>query len=120
LHVVGTVVLVLLSLFISDDDLKQWGDAAVSWLVVNVPFLVYFIQLTILRLQDTNRNGTQAILLFVPFINLFYAIIPFFAPGTEGENKYGAPSDQKVYKWFLRSVLSDVSIKKKAAHESEA
>ena len=48
------------------------------------------IMLGVRRLHDLNRNGWFMILLFVPFINLIFLLYLWFAPGTFGDNRFGA------------------------------
>jgi uncharacterized membrane protein YhaH (DUF805 family) len=58
--------------------------------------IVAFILMTITslilargRLQDTNRNGSMALLLLIPLVNLVVMIPLIFRDGTIGPNKYG-------------------------------
>ena len=41
------------------------------------------------RLHDLNRSGFHFWLLFIPFYNLYLALVLFFSKGTLGANPYG-------------------------------
>lgn len=45
------------------------------------------------RLNDLNRTGWLALLLFVPVISNFFPLYLIFAPGDKGRNDYGLPAE---------------------------
>ena len=51
------------------------------------------ILVSVKRFHDTNRSGWRVLLWLVPVYGWFYVpIVCGFFKGTDGENKYGAPS----------------------------
>ena len=54
---------------------------------------IVFIALTILesskRFHDINKSGSDAFLLLIPFVNLYYYFYLIFTDGTIGPNEYG-------------------------------
>ena len=53
-----------------------------------VATLVLMFMLTIQRSHDFNMTGWFSLLSLVPLVNLLF----WFIPGTDGENRYGAPT----------------------------
>ena len=45
--------------------------------------------ITIKRLHDLDRPGWHFLLMAIPIYNIFLGLVLFFAPGTEGDNRYG-------------------------------
>lgn len=75
--IVGTVLAALL------------GQAGVIALVLMwVALLVIGFMLTIQRCHDFNTSGWLSLLVLVPLANLIF----WFIPGTDGVNRYGAPT----------------------------
>jgi uncharacterized membrane protein YhaH (DUF805 family) len=56
--------------------------------VVWVALMVILFMLTIQRCHDFNMSGWLSILVLVPFVNLIF----WFIPGTDGPNRFGAPT----------------------------
>ncbi len=56
--------------------------------VMWVAILVIVFMLTIQRCHDFNTSGWLSILVLVPFVNLIF----WFIPGTDGQNRFGAPT----------------------------
>jgi len=56
--------------------------------VVWVALLVIGFMLTIQRCHDFDTSGWLSILVLVPFVNLIF----WFIPGTDGPNRFGAPT----------------------------
>lgn len=48
------------------------------------------IMISIRRLHDLNKSGWFMLFLIIPFVNLVFILYLYLAPGTVGENKYGA------------------------------
>ena len=46
--------------------------------------------IAIRRLHDLNKSGWWLLVSFIPYINIVFCLYILFAPGTPGENKYGA------------------------------
>src|SRR5690348_2945671 len=43
------------------------------------------------RLHDMDKSGWWSLLILVPLVNLIFWLFLIFAPGTIGENRFGAP-----------------------------
>ena len=59
---------------------------AVGGVFTAVMSIIYGVR----RLNDMNRSGWLILLMFVPLANFLLALVMLFAPGSKGENKYGA------------------------------
>ena len=56
--------------------------------VVWVALMVIIFMLTIQRCHDFDTTGWLSILVLVPLVNLIF----WFIPGTQGQNRFGAPT----------------------------
>jgi uncharacterized membrane protein YhaH (DUF805 family) len=61
---------------------------ALFWLAILVPSLAVLVR----RLHDTDRSGAWFFISFVPFIGGLWLLVLTLSGGTQGQNKYGAPS----------------------------
>ncbi|MBQ7454340.1 MAG: DUF805 domain-containing protein [Selenomonadaceae bacterium] len=63
--------------------------ALVMWTLL---LLIAFgsVMLSVRRLHDLDKRGWFIFLLFVPAVNLIFMAYLFIAPGTIGNNRYGA------------------------------
>ena len=52
---------------------------------------VIFVLFVIRRLHDFDASGWWTLLLFVPFVNLIFALVLALKAGTAGANRYGPP-----------------------------
>ena len=67
-----------------DDEMFQVLDSCIFGIgVLAVAFQI------IKRLQDLDRPAWHYWLIWVPFYNIYLAIVLFFVKGTQGPNKYG-------------------------------
>ena len=57
---------------------------------VSLPLSIGSFMVGIRRLHDLNRTGWFMLLVFIPVVNLIFAIYLLFFKGTEGYNNYGA------------------------------
>ena len=57
---------------------------------VSLPLSIGSFMVGIRRLHDLNRTGWFMLLVFIPIVNLLFAIYLLFFKGTEGYNNYGA------------------------------
>jgi len=70
-------------------------------IIVILPFILFTPSIAIRRAHDFNEDGLYALMLFVPFINLYF----LFAPGTPTQNRYGAvPSKSSRTILFLAGM----------------
>ena len=79
LGVLATVVGVALMINVSEEV----GMAVYTLLILGQ------FPLDIRRCHDMGKSGWWTLLLFVPFVNLIWALVLLFKKGTEGENAYG-------------------------------
>jgi|SRR5262252_1628341 uncharacterized membrane protein YhaH (DUF805 family) len=66
------------------------GIGIVTGLLLTIAWgvlIVISFMLTIQRCHDFNGSGWLALLVLIPLVNLMF----WFVPGTDGENRYGAP-----------------------------
>lgn len=101
LSIVCMAVLTMVSIFVSQENMDDGVAGVIVWLVVNIPFLVYAIKVSTLRLHDLNKSGWYAVFLFLPFANFVLIIMTLLMPGVRGQNRYGMPSDRKLFGWFI-------------------
>ncbi len=82
----------LLELLISSST-NQAEKIPGVFLVAGVLPVTLFILVTasIRRCHDIGLNGRWTLLLFLPFINVFFAIFLFAKKGSQEENKFGPP-----------------------------
>ena len=65
------------------------GDVGVVVLALGwIALVVLGFMLTIQRCHDFNMSGWLALLMLVPLVNLIF----LFIPGTDGPNRFGAPT----------------------------
>lgn len=60
-------------------------------IVTYIMLLVTSFFIMIKRIHDVNRSGWLLLLLLVPLVNIILGLYMLFAPGTDGDNKYGPP-----------------------------
>jgi uncharacterized membrane protein YhaH (DUF805 family) len=82
--------------------LGQWAV-----LLAGLAYLVVAFMLTVQRCHDFNTSGWLSLLLLVPLANLIFWIVP----GSEGRNRYGAPTPPNgaftlVIAWLLPAVFA--------------
>lgn len=61
----------------------------IIFVAVYLAFLYFSIVFAIRRLHDRNHSGWLVLLIFVPVINIIFALYLLFAKGNEGVNNYG-------------------------------
>jgi len=59
-------------------------------IIVSLGLMVVSFLLAIQRLHDMNTSGWLCLLLLVPIVNAIMALVLLIAPGTRGENRFGA------------------------------
>lgn len=74
--------------------------------VTGAAYLVVAFMLTIQRCHDFNASGWLSLAVLVPLVNLIFWIIP----GTEGRNRYGAPTPPNgvltlIVAWLLPALF---------------
>jgi len=64
--------------------------AGLLMFVMVVVFMVLAFSWPIRRLHDLDHSGWLVLLQFIPLVNIAFALYIIFAPGTVGNNKFGA------------------------------
>ena len=87
--------------------LFQFGDAGmiiggllmgVGYLALIVVTVIFMIQ----RLHDLDKTGWMSLLMFIPLLNMFFAIYILCWPGTVGVNNFGnRPPPNKTWHWIV-------------------
>jgi len=68
------------------------GIMTLVMLIIYVVYIVYSFMVIIQRCHDFNASGWLSLLMLIPAVGLFFLIALLVIPGTEGENKFGAPT----------------------------
>lgn len=112
MFIVGIASAILIPIAVSDsnNDISTTGAGVVIVLTYAAIFVVGII-LNRRRLHDLDKTGWLTLLIFVPLINLFFALYLLFAPGTQGENSYGLkPKTNSILLWIIGLILPIVFI----------
>jgi len=107
--VIGIAAAVLIPLFSSTSQ-NNYGMVGVLGggmiLIVYVAIFAVSIILNRRRLHDLEQSGWLTLLIFVPLVNFFFGLYLLFAPGTQGENRYGLkPQPNSVGLWIIGLIL---------------
>ena len=71
-------------------DITSIGVLQIAY---NLVLLIPSFSVTIRRLHDINKSGWNLLWMLIPLLGAVYIIILNILKGTEGDNKYGAPSN---------------------------
>ena len=74
-------------------DLMDPTSLGVLQIVYNLVLLIPSFSVTIRRLHDINKSGWNLLFMLIPLFGAVYIIILNILKGTDGDNKYGAPSN---------------------------
>lgn len=74
---------------ITDTMLQIPAFMPLAMLAASIIFWISFLMATICRLHDLGRSGWWCVILFVPYVNLVFAIYLILFKGSDGPNKYG-------------------------------
>src|SRR5690606_16748024 len=69
---------------------------AIYQIVLTIPFLVYGIKLSTLRLHDLGNSGWYILLGIVSLLNIIFYIYILLGRGEEEKNAYGDPPSPKL------------------------
>jgi len=116
LFTIGIVAAILIPLFTASNQnehsLNMMGvvGGAIAVLMYAAIFAVSII-LNRRRLHDLEQSGWLTLLIFIPLVNFFFGLYLLFAPGTQGENRYGLkPQPNSVILWIVGLILPLVFI----------
>ena len=70
-------------------------------LVLLIPLTIILFSLTIRRLHDLDKSGWYALVLFVPVVQVVLVIWLLYKSGTQNQNKFGVPPDERSAKEIL-------------------
>ncbi|MEJ2665922.1 MAG: DUF805 domain-containing protein [Deinococcales bacterium] len=86
-------VVVLVGKLIVTGGTGNEANASMGGTLAFLPFVVVVLIATLSygarRLHDFNQSAWLYLLMFVPIVNFFMALVLLFAPGTQGPNAYG-------------------------------
>ena len=71
---------------------NTWGIHTTAADVILILTLMLSIFLVIRRLHDLNRSAWCFVFVFIPYVNIVFALYLLLVKGTDGPNKYGADS----------------------------
>ena len=79
-------------------SLKVFGLAVVGGILleflIGIPILIATMvanwMIIIRRLHDLNKSGWWSLIALIPYVNVIFGLYLLFAPGTKGDNRYGA------------------------------
>ena len=74
-------------------DLMDPTSLGVLQIVYNLVLLIPSFSVTIRRLHDINKSGWNLLFMLIPLFGAVYIIILNILKGTDGDNKYGGPSN---------------------------
>ncbi|MEY4563507.1 MAG: hypothetical protein RLZZ618_2784 [Pseudomonadota bacterium] len=102
------------------------GMGPIAGLLVQLPYLVFMVLISIQRSHDMNWTGWTCILSLIPIVNFIW----IFKAGTPGDNLYGPPpppntAGVKVLAWMLPviallGILAAVSLPAYQAYTEKA
>ncbi|WP_338847176.1 DUF805 domain-containing protein [Massilia sp. W12] len=80
---------------------------SLSWLMVllAIPFIGMYVVFCIRRLHDLDKTGWLCLLMLLPLVNLLFMLYLLFAPGTDGDNRYGAPPEPNTTPVIVSAVV---------------
>ena len=78
--------------FLGYDPMDPTSLGVLQTAYVLVLFIPSF-SVTIRRLHDINKSGWNLLFMLIPLFGAVYIIILNILKGTDGDNKYGAPSN---------------------------
>jgi uncharacterized membrane protein YhaH (DUF805 family)/Tfp pilus assembly major pilin PilA len=84
------------------------GMSAISVIMLGITYVATFVVSVMFskrRLNDLNRSGWWFLLLFIPIVNLLFAIYLIFFPGTDGPNNFGAAPAANSWGVILLAAL---------------
>ena len=67
---------------------------AIGWplfAILEIGLWVMSVGFMVRRLHDMDKSGWWSLLIIVPLVNLILALFLLFAPGSDGENRFGEP-----------------------------
>ena len=79
------------------------GIKIIIFLALLILPLIFAFSSQIRRLHDLGWSGWSFLLLFIPFVNIYYIFSLYFKKGQDEENKYGKTPNIKI---SLKRILS--------------
>ncbi|MCO7223957.1 DUF805 domain-containing protein [Pleionea sp. CnH1-48] len=78
--------------------------------VISCVFIFISFIMMIRRLNDLGYSGWLSLLMFMPLINLAFAIYLMFFPGSKGANQYGKKPEHNTASIWIVGVLAPVIV----------
>ena len=64
----------------------------ILYLIWSIALILPNLGLAVRRLHDIDRTGWWILIAFVPLVGVIVLIVFWATPGTQGDNKHGAPA----------------------------
>lgn len=77
--------------------------------VLYIAVIVFNVGFGVRRLHDLDKTGWLMLLMIIPLVNLGLVLYLIFAPGTAGENRFGAPPPPNSG-WVIAGVVAYVAV----------
>lgn len=89
--VAGILVLIFGSILDAENPANYSIPAIIIMVIAYIALIYFNIIFMIRRLHDRNHSGWLSLLLFVPVLNIIFALYLIFAKGDAVSNDFGAP-----------------------------
>jgi uncharacterized membrane protein YhaH (DUF805 family) len=73
-------------------------------------YILNTLRLKIRRLHDFNVSGWWLLLIFIPFFGVLWDVALFIIPGSQGDNRYGAPVRKPQPKESLAALILSLAV----------
>lgn len=74
-------------------------------ILIYLPIIAASLVYTKRRLNDLNFSGWLGLLMLIPFLNLLFGLYLVFAPGSSGNNRYGAKPEKNSGLLVVAGIL---------------
>jgi len=109
--ILAAILIPLLSLASGGGEMGMGILGVLMIIVIYGSLFAVSIILNRRRLHDLDQTGWLSLLVFVPLLNFLFALYLLFAPGTQGENKYGLrPQQNSAIMWVFGIILPIVFV----------
>ena len=84
--------------------------AIVVGILVYLPIIAVSLVYTKRRLNDLDFSGWFGLLMLVPFLNILFGLYLLFAPGSSGNNRFGAKPEKNSGLLMIAGILAPVIV----------
>jgi len=86
------------------------NTTGLSYSLLFLVYLYFFIVLVSRRLHDLNKSGWWMLLLFIPVLNILFLFYLLLAVGNTGPNQYGWPRASAIWEKILAWLMIILTI----------